>query len=109
MTIVSRGYERLSGSGVFRPLRSLGVGPGADRLFVGYDRLGLWRAMIASRSALPGRVPKARPPSPPRREPQNASVTADGAGRASNPPCRASATRSATRRAWGGWAAEWVG
>ncbi len=35
-----------------------------------------WRSMIRPKSAPAGRVPKARPASPPRREAQNASATA---------------------------------
>ena len=62
---------------------------------------GVWRAMIASASTPGGSVPYCRPPSPARREAQNASATAAGAWRTSSEPCRASAIRSTTRRARG--------
>ena len=56
-------------------------------------------ATIARVSTPAGSVPNARPPSPARREAQNASATAGGAWRTSSEPCSASAMRSTTRRA----------
>ncbi len=55
--------------------------------------------MMPSKSTPAGSVPYSRPPSPPRREAQNASATAAGALRTSSEPCRHSAMPSTTRRA----------
>src|ERR1019366_8857509 len=66
---------------------------------------GIWRAMTPA-SIEGGKVPKAPPPSPARREAQNASAISAVPSLISNAPWSARTSRSTSRRAcpsWGAW------